>query len=334
MCQAMSWTTYSLSSHRAAVDFYGRQILALADRSAAEAMLTPERTGPVLRAAYEFRNVEVASVDLVRTRGVNVLPMSPDTYDGEVSLWAPGQGTAWDGRFSLRTHAAAPAFDAEVRLLVVTSSRTASTAVTDVRTTDATPAFNMAEVDARIVAEDGSLPGGAVALQERRRAALLALLLDRFEQPADWDADHFWREQGGGTVAEVIERLGSPRTALATAIDLVVDPDETPRTLDFVFDLNILVVEHPFGDLRSTFGHIRAARGALAASATQPEPVPGAVLRTPVPVAVVCPATAFDDADLPVPAGANPANDAERRDARLEALNSRLATAGVAFVPV
>jgi hypothetical protein len=316
------------------MDFYGTQVLALADRSAAAGIFTPTRTEPVLRAAYELRNAEVASVDLVHARQVSVLPMSPDTFDGELTVWAPGQGAAWEGRVSIRTHDAAPAFDAELRLLVTTSSRTASTTVTNVRTTDATAVFNLAEVDTRIIAEDGSLPTGGTALEERRRTALLSLLLDRFEQPDDWNPDDFWREQGDVSVAEIVQRFSPPRTTVATAIDLVVEPDETPRTLDFVFDLSVLVTEDPVADLRSTLSRIRAARGARAASVTQPQPVPGAVLRTPVPVAVVCSLDAFDDADLPVPDGATPTNDAERREARLTTLNDRLADAGIAFVPV
>ncbi|MBH0082387.1 hypothetical protein [Salinibacterium sp. SWN167] len=316
------------------MDFYGKQVLALASPASAESLFTAERARSILHAAYSLRSVAVSSVDLVRVKRASVLGATPLGAQGQFSVTVPGQGGSWEGQLRILRDESAPAFDSELRVVISASARTATTAVTDVRTTNLSADLTMGAVDSRIMADDGALPTDPGALEERRRVALVSVLLDRFERPEDWDAEHFWREQSGRDLTEVVERYSSPRATLAAAIDLVVEPDAAPRSIDFTLDLSVLVVPSPFEDLRSTIDTIRRCRGALAASASQSEPVAGAVLRGPVPVAVVFESGALDDADLPILAGANPTNAAGRRTARLEALNDRLASAGVAFVPV
>ena len=315
------------------MDFFSSQLLTLASLAGAETIFTPARAGAVLDAAFDLDRVEVSSVDLVTARATNVAPQSPREVTADLRLWPPGEGNAWMGQATFREPTDGPSFDAEVRLRLSTSSRSANTTVTDVRTADASDAFNMAGIDARIIADDGALPSTAVDLETRRREALFALLHDRFDVPGDWQESSFWEAQGGGTVADVVERYRTPTHPLAVSLDLVIDPDVSPRSVDFTFDLGVIIAEDPFVQLRTVLERVRAARGSSSVSSIHPAPPSGAALRSPVPVAVLMPESALDDADLPTD-DPSAGNDAARRAARLREINTRFSTSGVAFVAV
>lgn len=315
------------------MNFVTATIVALSDRTEAAELFDQTAGMAILQSAFDLSAVDVQQVDSVTVREGRLTPTFTDTHDIELQLSPLGGAPSWDGRARVLGRSPLESFDATLRLSIATSTRQSTTEVTDVRSQPLDDVFQMAEVDARILAEDGALPP-ADELEERRREALLARMLDAFQQPDDWDTAHFLSTAGDTTVAGLIRAGNPPHYASNLAIDLVTDPDVTPRSLTVDVDIHVVVEEQPLDDLRPVLQRIAAARGPARRLASQPSPPEGIRVAESTPVVVFCEESSFDDNDLPLPVGSNPGNADDRRAARVVELNRRMAGDGITFIPV
>jgi hypothetical protein len=316
------------------VQFRDRALLRLLADDPQTDVLAPAVGTRVLSAAFDPRHAELGEATGVELRRLTLAPgaaVATEVHGAADGLGATGR---WDLSGTIVRHDSEPAADALVELVVTAESRTVATEVTGVRVASLADIGDLDAVDARIVAADGTLPASPAALDVRRLDEMATMLIERSEVPDELDVPALLARWGVDTADELATRLQPPHHASLVGLDLVIDATRPARVANHPATLAVLVREDPVADLLALLVDVQRARTALAGSVSQPRPPAGAELRTALPVLVVCAEAAFDDDDLPLPAGTAPADPAAARTARLSALGQRLAPHGVAFAPL
>lgn len=170
---------------------------------------------------------------------------------------------------------------------------------------------SLGAINKKIVADLGALPGDPAALEQERRARLIAFLQAGLDQPAVFDEsslDAWLAQQGVSTIGELMERL-SGITQPATVSVTYSPPNglpATPRRLP----VSALILIRP-ADV-SISGLLLESKGILEQAATmniETRPDPALPLRRAVILLWAIPKEVFDDTGWP---GAN-ANERRTR---------------------
>jgi len=317
------------------VQFVDRTLLRLADSAERAAVLSPAVGNRLLSAAFVFDIVEVGEVTGVSVRDIELLPSVAERQLLEGALYQPVNGARWEATASLRVGAPHATVDGRAELFLTTETRIANTSVEDVQVTHLGDLADLDAVDARIVADDGALPGDQEALADRRFGALKTMLVERFSEPADFDVDRYFETKGVDGIDDLVTFLSPPHHPSRVGIELVVDGTLPSRIVNHRVITGVHIDEDPVSRLHAVVDEIQVAR-ALMADATEVARTPsGMIARTSLPFVLVFAEDALDDQDLPLPAGAPaPAAPAARRAARLTELQRRLTPLGIALAPI
>lgn len=317
------------------MQFIDRTLLRLADADERAAVLTPVVGNHLLAAAFVFGNVEVGEVTGVSVRDIELLPSVAERQTFEGAVIHPVSSMRWEGTASVRVAAPHAVVDARAELLLTTETRVADTAVERIETENLGDLADLAAVDARIVADDGTLPADPDALAARRFGALKTLLHERFTQPDDFEVDGFFAAKGIDTVDELMAYLSPPRHPERVEMDIVIDGTLPSRIVNHRVIAGIHIDEDPVARLHSVVDEIQVARGLLAEATEVARTPSGMTARTSLPFVLVFAEGALDDDDLPFPSGSPPpADPAAQRAARLTELQARLTPLGIALAPI
>ncbi len=316
------------------MQFVPRTLLRLADATEQAAVLTPAAGDRVLAAAFVFHNVAVGPVTGLTVRDVELFPAVSSLRRLDGLLHHPTTGDRWEASATFVESATTTAAHARLELRLTTETRLADTTVERVTTEDLSDLGDVAAVDARIVADDGALPAAPAALEARRFEALKTLLHERFTQPADVDVDLLVARRGIDDFAGLLDVFVPPEHASRVELELVIDGTVPSRIETHRVLAAAVIDEDAIGRLDELIREIQVGRAALEHGTELASPPRGMTPRTALPFIVLFPEAALDDADLPVPVGANPQNAAEERAVRLSELQTRLTQFGIALAPV
>jgi hypothetical protein len=316
------------------VQFRDRALLRLLADDPQADVLAPAVGTRVLAATFDPRNAEIGEATGVELRRLTLAPGAAVTTELRGAADGLGGTGRWDLSGAIVRHDTDPAADALVELVVTAETRTVATEVTGVRIASLADVGDLDAVDARIVATDGALPASPDALDARRLDEMATMLIERAEVPDELDVSALLARWHVDSANELATRLQPPHHASLVGLDLVIDATLPSRVANHPTTLAVLVREDPVADLLTLLVDVQRARTALAGAVSQPRPPVGAELRTALPVLVVCADAAFDDDDLPLPAGPAPGDPAAARRARLSALGTRLAPHGIALAPL
>ncbi|MEU8471604.1 hypothetical protein AB0F30_27480 [Streptomyces sp. NPDC029006] len=314
--------------------FRDRTLLRLLDADECAALLTTQVGERILHTAFTAQEATVGAVTAVRARQVGLMPTTGILQPFEAQMYGVQSAHQW--RFSAQLPLAGPVVSADARLdLTLTATRAGvQTSVTAAGVEDLGGIADPTAVDARILAEDGSLPVPGPALQERRLTALVGILEHRFETTAEAPIGRLLRSRGTLTFEQLRDELSPPRIPLRLGLTLTEEP--TP-TAPVAFPLQCLAfaVDEPFADLAARLTEIQVGMARTAPYADLPQPPAGVTVRTPLPALMFFPQAALDEPDLPgaVP-GPGPADAAALRAARLDELAARLRHIGIVPVAV
>lgn len=317
------------------MQFVDRTLLRLADSAERAAVLTPAVGDRLLSAAFVFDSVEVGEVTGVSVRDIELLPSVAECQLLDGAFYQPMSGVRWEASASLRVGAPHATVDGRAELFLTTETRIAHTSVEDVQVEHLGSLADLGAVDARIVADDGALPGDEQALADRRFGALKTMLLERFTEPADFDVDRYFETKGVDGIEELMTFLSPPHHPARVGMELVVDGTLPSRIVNHRVITGVHIDEDPVSRLHAVVDDIQVAR-ALMAEATEVARTPsGMIARTGMPFVLVFAEAALEDQDLPLPAGVpTPADPAARRTARLTELQRRLTPLGIALAPI
>ena len=317
------------------MQFLDRSFLRLTDATERAALLTPAVGNRLLHAAFIVDNVEVGEVTGVSVRDVDLLPSVGERQTVDAAVTHPPTGMRWEAIGSVRVAAPHATVDARAELLLTCETRLADTSIERVETEHLGDLADLAVVDARIVADDGALPGDPQQLATRRFTALKTLLHERFTRPEDFEVDGFFEAKGIDTVDELLAHLSPPRHPERVEMEIVTDGTLPSRLVNHRVVAGIHIEEDPVARLHATVDEIQVARALLLAGTETARTPAGMTDRTGLPFVLVFDEGALDDADLPLPPGAPPpAGAAAQRAARLTELQRRLTPLGIALAPV
>jgi hypothetical protein len=317
------------------VQFVDRTLLRLADTTERVEVLSPAVGDRLLSAAFVFDSVEVGEVTGVSVRDIELLPSVPERQLLEGAMYQPANGVRWEASASLRVGAPHATIDGRAELFLTTETRIAHTSVEDVQVEHLGDLADLVAVDARIVADDGTLPADRQTLASRRFGALKTMVLERFTEPGDFDVDGFFEARGVDDIDELMAFLSPPRQPSRVGLELVVDGTLPSRIVNHRVITGLHIDEDPVSRLHAVVDEIQVAR-TLMADATEVAGAPsGMIARTGLPFVLVFAEQALDDDDLPLPAGAPvPGDAAARRAAHLTELQRRLMPLGIALAPI
>jgi hypothetical protein len=188
-------------------------------------------------------------------------------------------------------------------------------------------------VDAEIIAAQGSLPADPTALEQARRARLLAHVQDELDQPAEFtDADltGWLTRLGASSATDLIEHLLGVADAAAMKISFAAPAAvaETPRPLPIAAP--ILIRDSAGFSLAQLLSDSKSIRERILATGTARAPSNGTRPRQTVVVVWFLPLSLFDDPDWPgAQAGETPD---QARAARRAAASQWLADEGIGLV--
>ncbi|WP_406375833.1 hypothetical protein OG788_40000 [Streptomyces sp. NBC_00647] len=314
--------------------FRDRALLRLLDADERAALLTAEVGDRLLATAFLSQEATVGPVTAVVTRQVSLMPASRTPQPVEAHLYDIQSTHQW--RLTAQLPLTEPTVDADARLdLTLLASRAGvQTSVTEVSVEDLGGIAALDAVDARIVAEDGSVPTDAQALRERRLVSLVGILEERFDTSAEAPLGDLLRRRGV-TFEELRAGLSTPHNPLRLRLKLVEDATKPATETAFKVVCVAFVLDGPFDDLAAQFAGIQLGMARTAASAELPQPPPGTTVRTATPALLLFPETALDDGDLPTDStGIDPSDTARLRAARLTELTTRLRHIGIVPVAV
>ncbi|KOU61516.1 hypothetical protein ADK57_27580 [Streptomyces sp. MMG1533] len=314
--------------------FRDRILLRLLDAGERAALLTAPVGERILHTAFTAEEAEVGPVTAVRARQVGLMPTSQIVQPFEAQLYGAQSAQQW--RFTAQLPLSGPVVGADARLdLTLLASRSGvRTSITEAAVENLAGIAEREDVDARILAEDGSLPAPGEALETRRLTALVDMLEERFETTAEAPLGNLLRSRGPLTFEQLRAELSPPHTPLRLGLRLTEEP--TPSTaVTFPLQCLAFAVDEPFADLAARLTEIQIGMARTAPLADLPQPPAGVAVRTPLPALMFFPQTALDEPDLPgtVP-GPGPADDAGLRTARLDELAARLRHIGIVPVAV
>jgi hypothetical protein len=294
--------------------FTDRTLLRFLDPAELGALLPPSTGRALLDAAYDFDDLAVGDASGVSGRLVALAPALVPELPVAVTARPLGGGQEWQVTGSWRP-AAAPTVHAVLDVTVTAATRGVRTEVTTVGVQP------LGELRAQIEA--------AVDLD----AAVDAIAAHVSDAPRDAVAEVL-RRRGVTTLEAARDAFGPDRQASRLVLTLV--SDATGAAVERPYRLTVLaqVVEELGTGLLDAVATLAAARAGLDAVADPPVRPPGVTVREGRPGLVLFPAAALDDADLPVVAGQQPADDAARRASRLAELTSRLRSSGIVPVAV
>lgn len=316
------------------MELVDRTLLRLTDQTERSALLTPAVGDRLFRAAFVFSNVEVGQVTGVTVRDIELLPAVPDLQRFDATFAQLGESNRWETFGTLGTPRGRAAADARIEVLLTTETRVAETSIESVKAERLDDLADLGRVDARIVAEDGSLPAAAGTLATRRFTALRTMLLERFTQPADFDVDAFLETRGLDSIDSLVTYLSAPRHPERLELEMVIDGTLPSRVRNHRVVAAVKVGPDPVSHLREAVEEIRVARSLLEQATEAAVPPSGMTARSGLPFLLMFPATSLDDNDLPLPAGSSPGSAAARRDARLRELQRRLEPTGIALATI
>ncbi|WP_030795974.1 hypothetical protein [Streptomyces sp. NRRL S-337] len=314
--------------------FRDRALLRLLDTDERAALLTTEVGDRLLQTAFLPQEATVGPVTAVVTRQVSLMPTSRTPQPLEAHLYDIQSTHQW--RLAAQLPLTGPTVDADARLdLTLLASRAGvQTSVTEVSVDDLGDIAALDTVDARIVAEDGSLPTEAQALGERRLTSLVDILEDRFETTGEAPLGDLLRRRAL-TFEELRAGLSTPHNPLRLRLKLVEDATKPATETAFKVLCVAFVLDGPLDDLASRLAEIQLGMARVAASVDLPQPPPGIAVRTATPALLLFPDTALDDGDLPADStGIDPSDTAHLRAARLTELTTRLRHIGIVPVAV
>ncbi|MEU6273026.1 hypothetical protein ABZ871_11530 [Streptomyces populi] len=314
--------------------FRDRALLRLLDADERAALLTAEVGDHLLAAAFLAQEAAVGPVTAVVTRQVTLMPTSRTLQPVEAHLFDIQSTRQW--RLAAQLPLTGPTVDADARLdLTLLASRSGvQTSVTEVSVDDLGGIAALDAVDARIVAEDGSLPSDADTLRERRLASLVGLLEERFETTGQAPLGDLLRSRGL-TFEELRASLSTPHNPLRLRLKLVEDATKPATETAFKVVCVAFALDGPLDDLAARLAGVRVGMARTAASAELPQAPSGTAVRTATPALLLFPETALDDGDLPADStGIDPADTARLRAARLTELATRLRHIGIVPVAV
>lgn len=316
------------------MQFIDRTLFRLADATESSEVFTPEVGSRVLAAGFVFNNVEVGEATGVTVRDVELMPAAARLQRFEGSFFHPTTGSRWDGTGSMLVTGTTSAAHARLELRITTETRIADTSVERIDFEAVNDLADVAVVDARIVADDGALPATATALGIRRFEALKKLLFERFTQPADVDIDQFIAKRGITTFDELIGAFQPPNHVARLELEMVVNGTLPPGIETHRVIAAAVIDDDPFAHVIDLVERIQLGRAALELASETAAPPQGMNARFGLPFVVIFPESVLDDGDLPMPSGANPGDDAQRRALRLSELQDRLVTFGIALAPI
>ncbi|MFF0792245.1 hypothetical protein [Streptomyces spiralis] len=314
--------------------FRDRALLRLLDTDERAALLTAQVGDRLLQTAFVPQEATVGPVTAVVTRQVSLMPTSRTPQPLEAHLYDVQSTHQWRLTAQLPLTGPTVAADARLDLTLLASRAGVQTSVTEVSVGDLGDIAALEAVDARIVAEDGSLPAEAQALAERRLTSLVDLLEDRFETSGEAPLGNLLRRRGL-TFEELRAGLSTPHNPLRLRLKLIEDATKPATETAFKVLCVAFVIDGPLDDLASRLAEIQLGMARVAASVELPQPPPGMAVRTATPALLLFPGTALDDGDLPADTtGIDPSDTARLRAARLTELTIRLRQIGIVPVAV
>lgn len=316
------------------MQFLDRTLLRLTDPAERLGVLTPAVGDRLLRAAYVFNSVEVGEVTGVSVRDVDILPAvhQPQRVDG--AFMDQASGMRWEGTGTIGASPPLATAHARIEVLLTTETRVVDTSIQAVESDALHDLAEVDLVDARIVADDGALPGDPGALATRRFSALKTMVHERFAQPAEFDADGLFDTTGVDTFDELLAYLSPSGYAQHLRLDLVVDGTLPSHIVNHRVIAAVHIDEDPVARLKAVVQEIQTGRALMEAGTETAVPPRGMAARTGLPYMLIFAGDALDDDDLPVPVGSNPGTPAARRSARLTELQTRLQPFGIALATI
>ncbi|MFW5846329.1 MAG: hypothetical protein ACOCXJ_08890, partial [Planctomycetota bacterium] len=201
-----------------------RILLRLADPAERAALLTPALGDALLAAAYVFPDRLIGAVEAVRVHRAQLLPVDRPERDLQLRLLDGSSGAPlWDGAGAMEADPE-PLAEALYELVCTTAQRRVRTTVTDVAAQSLSADLDLAALDAAIVDADGTLPADAVALEERRQTALVALVQERMAVPGDLRQADFFAALGARDVGQALDALGRGLGTTHLRVALDIDP--------------------------------------------------------------------------------------------------------------
>ncbi|TMV00052.1 hypothetical protein [Streptomyces sp. DASNCL29] len=315
--------------------FRDRTLLRLLDADERASLLTAKVGDQLVKTAFVAQEATVDPVTAVVTRQVTLMPTSRTAQPLEAQLHDMQTSHQW--RLAAQVPLMGPLVDADARLdlTLLAGRRGVRTSITEVGVEDLAGVAELDAVDARIVAEDGSLPTEESALQGRRLTSLIAILEDRFETGEQAPLGSVLVERGLTTFEKLQTALSAPHNPLRLDLKLVEDALGPASETAFKVMCVAFVLDRPFEDLASRLAEMQIGMARVAESADLPRPPAGMGVRTTAPALLVFPESALDDADLPgVSAEVDPSDTAGLRTARFTELTARLRHVGIVPVAV
>jgi hypothetical protein len=316
------------------VQFLDRTLLRLTDATERSAVFTPAVGDRLLSAAFAFRNVEVGEVTGVSVRDIEILPAVTEHQQFNGTFMDPVSAMRWDASGQIGAVVPHAVSDARLDVLLTTETRIADTSVTRLESSSLEDLASLDAVDARIVAEDGSLPTAAGPLALRRFTALKGMLHERFTVPDDFDVDGFFERKHIDNVDQLLAFLSPPRHPERIEMELVIDGTLPSRIVNHRVVAATHIEENPIARLHATIDAIQVNRTLLVSAIEAARPPSGMEPRTALPFVLIFDAVSLDDDDLPFPTGVNPTTAPAKRNARLTELQTRLTPFGIALAPI
>ena len=312
------------------MDFSSRTLVRLLDEDELATVLTNDAGDLILGAALRPDAVGLGDVAQVTPLAVELSPSVLSHSRSDVDLHE-GSGTSrWTGAVTRRA-SGAPIAAARIDARLTVAVSRVDTTVLDVVTDQLSDLADEVAIDARVVADGGALDIEPAQLEDLRFAALKAMITDRSEVPADFDADSFTSRAGVATTTQLRELLEGPLGTTRLKLSLQIDPlAESVENIDLTFF--VFVEADPYSalpDLLTRVGQLRSSVEATRSPVSAPS---GMSARTPATVLVLHETAALNDVGLP-PDGVAGANAAARTE-RLTELNNRFKATGIAFLPI
>jgi hypothetical protein len=186
------------------------------------------------------------------------------------------------------------------------------------------------EIDAEIIAADGSLPANPNTRESKRRARFAAHLKAGMADPdalTDERIDALLASVGAISVGDAIEHLADTAQAGAVSVAFSAPSQRAPAPLELPMTVAILIRDEDGLSLAALLAESHALCDRLDTMAVHQAATPTLPVRTAIVVAWLVPQTLFDDTDWP---GAQPAMSASAaRDARRAAAGAWLAAEGI-----